>query len=737
MEMIWGHLRCRPVVFICNLWQKISEPHVDSEEHATLWWLCAGAVVSDLRPQLLQRRKQLQRPHLSPWARPSAHSARTRTPVSGDRKQTPPPTSSLVPMRREAGERHRQTLEEREGEQLEAQRGSVGEREREREGAGPRHKHKKVVMGNTDSHTSFVSAAKPSCSLRSSSREEEAPSARSWWRSSQGGCRSRGRSCQNQNSSWHYEHGPRGGSMLRAASPQRNSRGSCRSQFGYPENGGEGNGIGGERKSVESGGSPKVLLSKDGSMRVEFSNSRVDPMEPQGLTGVPAISTTAASSVAEPLLRTSKGSSLSSDSSWYDSPWGGSTELADNVFVCGQIADNPTYSSTHTEVSSTPQQGVFNTFFSAQVEVVSPGFNSTLLFPAAGYNTCSSRRTEDSGIGDSVILQPDLRDFSLVSSPAASLDSVYSSHNTLPAFPTAPHPPRAASSSTLPDDVSQEEEGFSSLTLPCRRAESTSTAPATANNRKDFLKSRIRQLSDWTGSLSRKKRRIQEPSEVSVTGLSCELVGRSAASTSDLLHPPCGSRGLNHISDAQRRNIYENFMQELETSCSGAADQEELSDEEEEQEEEQEEEEDMDGGVELGGIEQLDVLFEKEQGVVRRAGWLFFKPLITVNKDGKMELVARRRWRHYWTNDLKTNDLKTNDLKTNDVKTNDLKTNDLKTNDLKTNDLKTNDLKTNDLQTNDLKTNDLKTNDLKTNDLKTNDLKTNDLKTNDLKTNDL
>ncbi|XP_062266930.1 rho guanine nucleotide exchange factor TIAM2 [Platichthys flesus] len=493
-------------------------------------------------------------------------------------------------------------------------------------------------MGNTESHTSFVSAAKPSCSLRSSSRKEEAPSARSWWRSSQGGCRSRGRSCQNQNSSWHYEHGPRGGSRLRAASPQRNSRGSCRSQFGYPENGGEGNGIGGERKSLESGGSPKVLLSKDGSMRVEFSNSRVDPMEPQGLTGVPAISTTAASSEAEPLLRTSKGSSLSSDGSWYDSPWGGSAELADNVFVCGQIADNPTYSSPRTEVSST---GVFNTFFSAQVEVVSPGFHSTLLFPAAGYNTGSSRRTEDSGIGDSVILQPELRDFSLVSSPAASLDSVYSSHNTLPAFPPAPHPPRAASSSTLLDDVSQEEEGFSSLTLPCRRAESISTAPAPANNRKDFLKSRIRQLSDWTGSLSRKKRRIQEPSDVSINGLS------SAASTSDLLHPPCGSRGLNHISNAQRQNIYENFMQELETSCSGAADQAELSEEEEEQEEEQEEE-DMDGGVELGGIEQLDVLFEKEQGVVRRAGWLFFKPLITVNKDGKMELVGRRRWRHYW-----------------------------------------------------------------------------------------
>nr|XP_019966432.1 PREDICTED: T-lymphoma invasion and metastasis-inducing protein 2-like [Paralichthys olivaceus] len=479
-------------------------------------------------------------------------------------------------------------------------------------------------MGNTDSHSSFVSAAKPSCSLRSSSRREEVPSARSW-RSSQGGCKSRGRSCQNQNSSWRYEHGPRGGSRLRAA-------------------------------SLESGGSPKVLLSKDGSMRVEFTNSKVVPMEPQGLTGLPTIATTAASSVAESPLRTSKGSSLSSDGSWYDSPWGGSAELADNVFVCGQMVDNSTYSSTRTEVSST---GVFNTFFSAQVEDISPGFNSTLLFPVAvtdgfssstGYNTCSSGRTEDSGIGDSVILQPDLTDFSLVSSPAASLDSISSSHNTLPAFPTAPDPPRTASSSTLLDDIIQEEDGagggveqrFSSLTLPCRRAESISTAPATGNNRKDFLKSRIRRLSDWTGSLNRKKRRIQEPSDVFINGLNCELVGRSVASTSDLLRSHCGSRGLNQSSDAQRQNIYENFMQELETSCSDAVDRAELSEEEEEQEEE------MDGEVELGGIEQLDSLFEKEQGVVRRAGWLFFKALITVNKDRKLELVSRRRWRHYW-----------------------------------------------------------------------------------------
>lgn len=49
-----------------------------------------------------------------------------------------------------------------------------------------------------------------------------------------------------------------------------------------------------------------------------------------------------------------------------------------------------------------------------------------------------------------------------------------------------------------------------------------------------------------------------------------------------------------------------------------------------------------------GSLEQLEILFEKEQGVVRRAGWLSFKPLVTLHKDRKLELVTRRKWKHYW-----------------------------------------------------------------------------------------
>ncbi|XP_060908759.1 rho guanine nucleotide exchange factor TIAM2-like [Labrus mixtus] len=539
-------------------------------------------------------------------------------------------------------------------------------------------------MGNTDSHSGFVPPAKTPGSLCVASKREEVPSARSWWRNNQGGGRSRGRSYQNQNTTWHYDHAPRdlarGGAKLGAGSPQK-----FRSQFGFLENGGGSNGICGERTSLQSGGSgsPKVLLSKDGSMRVEFTKTRVVAMETQGLNGLAATSLTA-TPVGDASLRTSKGSSLSSDGSWYDSPWGsgGGGELADNVFM------SVVNSSGYTAFSSAPAEekatsnGGFNTFFSA------PGFTSSLLFPAAetsefpssstGYNTCSSGRTEDSGIGDSLILQPDLTDF--------SVDDIYSSHNTLPAFPTQPDvslqqqrtaPSSASSSSVLLDDVIQEEEGsggggvekcYSSMTLPCRRTAPLSTSAASVtsgNGRKDFLKSRIRQLSDWTGSLSRKKRRIQEPygsdnGDVFTNGLDSGLGGSSTLWSCNPLHslnqnqnqfPPVhSSRNQIQSSDAQRQNVYQNFMQELETGCSSAADRTEPSEGEGEggEEEEEEGEEEMDGEVEVGGGEQLDVLFEKEQGVVRRAGWLSFKALVAVNKDRKLELVARRKWRHYW-----------------------------------------------------------------------------------------
>lgn len=99
--------------------------------------------------------------------------------------------------------------------------------------------------------------------------------------------------------------------------------------------------------------------------------------------------------------------------------------------------------------------------------------------------------------------------------------------------------------------------------------------------------------------------------------------------------------GQHNQGAALRQNIYENFMQGLETgSSSGTVDGLQLWEGEGEQGES--------SSGSMGSLEQMDFLFEKEQGVVRRAGWLGFKPLITLHKDRKLELVTRRKWRQYW-----------------------------------------------------------------------------------------
>lgn len=93
-----------------------------------------------------------------------------------------------------------------------------------------------------------------------------------------------------------------------------------------------------------------------------------------------------------------------------------------------------------------------------------------------------------------------------------------------------------------------------------------------------------------------------------------------------------------------RQNIYENFMRELETGTGqGGGERCERRDPSTGTEEGESSSESAEGS-----LEQLDMLFEKEQGVVRRAGWLSFKPLVTLHKDRKLELVTRRKWKQYW-----------------------------------------------------------------------------------------
>ncbi|XP_068199362.1 rho guanine nucleotide exchange factor TIAM2-like [Antennarius striatus] len=405
-------------------------------------------------------------------------------------------------------------------------------------------------MGNKDSH-GVGPPAPPSPSIRFSSRRGEEPSARGWWRSG------RGRSNPNlypptsPYTSWRYEHQPNGAALGGGRPP-----------------GGAANRLDGSSE----GSSPKVLLGKDSSMRVEFTKTKPLPLERQGLLG--------GGSAPDSALRTSKGSSISSDGSWYDSPWGGGAEPVGNLFV--EDGRYPTWAPARNQ--ETPVAG--------GNALILPGFPSNGSAPGAGYNTCSSGRTEDSGVGDSLILQPDLKDSGLAPPPGASL-WVYPCYNKLPAFPTAPDASSQKATATPPSAAQEAvpEGGAGPTGAPHR------------NNRKDFLKTRIREISDWTGSLSRKRRRVQEPSG-------------SGAGGSDSLWTP-------NPLDLQRQNIDHGFLQQLGGGARTRAS-------------EGEGEGETDGGV------------EEEQGVVRRAGWLSFKALLTLRGDGRLELVTRRRWRRFW-----------------------------------------------------------------------------------------
>ncbi|XP_077395376.1 rho guanine nucleotide exchange factor TIAM2 [Festucalex cinctus] len=406
-----------------------------------------------------------------------------------------------------------------------------------------------------------------------------------------------------------------------------------------------------KQQVLEKPSSPRVVIKKDGSLRVEFTNTSgsdflLDEVsgpvqllkfssnlespstpslpgsgssEPDGLhSGPPPAST---SSTA----RTSKGSSLSSDGSWYDSPWGASTELCEQDQSC---------SSNRTQVHSPIHQHDSLPEQSSPVSIAGLYKDSTI---AATFPTAKD----------------------------------LSSHFEV--APVGQQPHRASLASVL--DVPLEEEclearQYSSYTLPCRRAKAHTMSDGVTQypnpephreragsefgfHKKASIKKHIRRFSDWTGSLSRKKRKTQEArhkdtSDVFDSGVDGMTADTSSPSQASSLlwfpgAPRTQSSGAIHQStnDALRQNIYENFMRELETgSGQGGSERREPSTGEDDGESSSESAE--------GSLEQLDLLFEKEQGVVRRAGWLSFKPLVTLQKDKKLELVTRRKWKQYW-----------------------------------------------------------------------------------------
>ncbi|XP_058881887.1 rho guanine nucleotide exchange factor TIAM2-like isoform X2 [Acipenser ruthenus] len=484
------------------------------------------------------------------------------------------------------------------------------------------------------------------CSLRVRSvhaKDEQSRSAHSWGHASSYKTRTQARSCLSQHkssqpySARHYDYVTKGSNNSangkpRDCNPEHNLTFVPESGFfcaGYDTQSShstvaECNGhVENEKESlsdaVEDKSSPKVLIKTlgkfDGSLRVEFTNSNnnnrlpiYDCDEPvQLLKYSPTLESTPNSSgisrrqspsPGDSGLRTSKGSSFSSESSWYDAPFGnGAADFND--------MEHPN----------------------------------------------SSSRTADTRLGD--VLQNQQRLFEQRASPI-SLQDLYRDASIASAFPAEKglspeslNAPRSKKRASLAPDVEvvSDSEGlgsmqYSSYTLPCRKSKPVVEGSA----KRDTLKSRMRLISDWTGSLTRKKRKLQEPkykeaSEFFDSGIDGFTTDASSPSqVSSLLWPPSAGPTLplrsesSHAlhSDALRQNIYENFMRELETGrCSSETETETSSDS-------------------LGSREQLDLLFQKEQGVVRKAGWLFFKPLVTLHKDKKLELAPRRKWKQYW-----------------------------------------------------------------------------------------
>ncbi|XP_069053124.1 rho guanine nucleotide exchange factor TIAM2 isoform X2 [Lepisosteus oculatus] len=555
-------------------------------------------------------------------------------------------------------------------------------------------------MGNSDSHYSlqgpksgggggggggFILPGKQkACSLRFRAvhaKDEHSRSPHGWGRGGGAGgpgykSRALARGCLSQHKGGqpyvprHYDYVTKGGrtgaGSKHGTSPP--ARGGQASNFllvpenGFPYAGGERTGnryvAAGERNGHVANGhgtpeqvsladldgdqsSPKVLIKTlgrfDGATRVEFTNTTnnnklaVDdsggPVQLLKYSPAPQVPAdnpeilrrhSLAVSEAEPSLapadaglRASKGSSLSSECSWYDSPWGNGAELSD--------ADNAS----------------------------------------------SSARTADAGAGEAVP-PGDQRLLGRRASPV-SLQDLYRDAGLAATFPAAKELSsrylgvpcggghRASFVSTL--DVAAQGEcpgskQYASYTLPCRRSKPIVEGSA----KKDTLKSRMRRISDWTGSLSRKKRKLQEPkskdaSECCDSGIDGLTADTSSPSQGSSLlwspgsgqAPPARSESASALPGAAlRQNIYENFMRELEAGRGGGGG----GDGSERPEPSTETEETSSDSA--GSLEQLDLLFEKEQGVVRKAGWLCFKPLVTLPKERKLELAPRRKWKQYW-----------------------------------------------------------------------------------------
>lgn len=254
--------------------------------------------------------------------------------------------------------------------------------------------------------------------------------------------------------------------------------------------------------SLREQSSPRVVIKKDGSLRVEFTNTSGNPLlldeasgpvqllkfspnlepastsSPSGSSGSRQDVHRAAPPPASTssTARTSKGSSLSSDGSWYDSPWGPNAEICERDPPCSA-------GMTVQQLGSYPKQ-------SPPVSITDLYKDSTM---AATFPTTSELSFQIQAA------LPDQRQ----------------------------HRGSFASVMDVPSEECAEVRQYSSYTLPCRRPKAHTMSQELVQyadrdhtreqvggaellfQKKDSIKNRIRRLSDWTGSLSRKKRKCQ------------------------------------------------------------------------------------------------------------------------------------------------------------------------------------------------------------------------------------
>lgn len=240
--------------------------------------------------------------------------------------------------------------------------------------------------------------------------------------------------------------------------------------------------------------SPKVLIKTlgklDGCLRVEFhnsNNSKVPAEESSGpvqlLRYSPALeskpnnllevrrnssadcSSSHRLSPTDSRLRSSKGSSLSSESSWYDSLWGNAGDIneLDGSYLTRSTPDT----SIHASFPASDNKKSFNQ-------------SSSLSSLRDLYKDTNLESTPPPGIrlSDEYIDTP------------GSLSNRVS----------------FASDIDVPSRVEQGSPAhYTSYTLPCRKSKPLGEDAS----KKDTLKNRMRRISDWTGSLSRKKRKLQ------------------------------------------------------------------------------------------------------------------------------------------------------------------------------------------------------------------------------------